>query len=166
MAIAAVAAVEESNEKAHQFPNATAWALAEDNLTDAWAHALTGGYPSVPRGDPVSLSRLAYSKYSELLLAPPPRPPAPPTPPGNFTPSGYKPHEGGYWKNGGMSHGTGHDITTCAAECTAAKAGCVAFEVSATEACYMFATTAGGFIRNPDCKTFTKVAPPTAWRAL
>ena len=95
---------------------------------------------------------LAFSKYAALLLVPPPIPPTP----GNFTPSGYKLQEGGYWKNGGMSHGAGHDIATCATECNAAKTRCVAFELSATNACYMFSSMTGGFIKNPGCKTFVK----------
>ena len=140
-------------ESGELVPNATAWALAEDNLTDAWAHAQTA-YASSPSGDPVELSRLAHSKYSALLLAPSP---GPPTPPRNYTPPGYRRlQEGGYWKSG-MSHGLGHSIATCAAECTAAKTGCVAFELSATSVCYMFSSIAGAFIKNPGCQTFTKI---------
>ena len=56
-----------------------------------------------------------------------------------------------------MSHGTGHTVATCAAECSAAQSGCVAFEVSATDACYMFATVTGDFIKNAGCKTYTKI---------
>jgi hypothetical protein len=160
--------------------NATAWAIAEDNLTDTWARdcniahstaaSATAAAPSGPSGDPVALSQAAYSKYSALLLAPPPPPPSPPAPPSsNSTPAGYTRHVGGYWKGGGMRHGgasAGHTIQSCAAACTEAKARpCVAFELSATEACYMFSSMSGDFIKNTGCRTFIKkkrAAPATA----
>lgn len=161
--------------------NATAWAIAEDNLTDTWARdcniahstaaSAAAAAPSGPSGDPVALSQAAYSKYSALLLAPPPPPaPRPPAPPSsNSTPAGYTRHVGGYWKGGGMRHGgasAGHTIQSCAAACTEAKARpCVAFELSATEACYMFSSMSGDFIKNTGCRTFIKkkrAAPATA----
>jgi hypothetical protein len=159
--------------------NATAWAIAEDNLTDTWARdcniahstaASAAAAPSGPSGDPVALSQAAYSKYSALLLAPPPPPPSPPAPPSsNSTPAGYTRHVGGYWKGGGMRHGgasAGHTIQSCAAACTEAKARpCVAFELSATEACYMFSSMSGDFIKNTGCRTFIRkkrAAPATA----
>jgi hypothetical protein len=136
--------------------NMTAWAIAEENLTDTWAHAVTA-FPVLPNGDAVTLSQAAYTKYSAMLLEPPsPPPPSPsPLPPSNSTPPGYKWHTGGYWKDG-ISHGTGHTVATCAATCTNAKASCVAFELSATQACYVFVSISGSFIKNSACKTFTK----------
>ena len=101
--------------------------------------------------------RCRYTKYAALLLRPP-LPPAPPAPPRNSTPAGYETHVGGYWKIS-MTHGAGHTVATCAAACTAANAGCVAFELSETGACYLFTSTAGAFIKNPQCRTFTKVRP-------
>jgi hypothetical protein len=147
MAADAIAA---AGGRRHAFPNATAWALAEDNLTDSWARAPTS-YPCSPRGDAVAIGRAAYAKYSALLLAPPP-----PVLPSGSTPAGYEAHVGGYWKSG-MAHSAGRTIAACAAACTAAKAGCVAFELSATRVCYMFSSTSGYFIKNPGCRTFTKI---------
>lgn len=155
MAIDAITAAADRNHEL-QFPNMTTWAIAEDNLTDTWAHSARS-YPTEPSGDAVALSQAAFAKYSALLLTPPP-PPLPPPPPSNSTPAGYAPHTGGYWQKG-KKHGAGHTIATCAATCTAARAACVAFELSATQACYTFASASGGFIKNPGCRTFTKTQP-------
>lgn len=151
----AIDAIVAAGDRKHQWPNMTAWAIAEDNLTDSWAHDTATMFPTSPSGDAVALSQAAYTKYSALLLKPL-SPPPPPVPPSNSTPAGYESHTGGYWKSGGMTHGAGHTVATCAATCTVAKAACVAFELSATRVCYVFASTSGGFIRNQACRTFTK----------
>ena len=155
----AVNAIVAAGDQKHEWPNMTAWAIAEDNLTDSWAHAAGAGgvYPTSPSGDAVALSQAAYTKYSALLLGPPPLPPAPPTPPSNSTPAGYEEHVGGYWKRGMKHGGAEHTVATCATACTVESEGCVAFELSATRVCYMFSSTSGDFIKNPGCRTFTKI---------
>jgi len=140
--------------------NATAWAVAETNLTDTFAHDFSGdaSFATAPTGDALALSEAAFEQYSVLLLVPPP-PPVPPAPAchaGAATPAGYVTHAGGYWKAHSKSGGSGSTLAKCAAVCNAAKAGCVAFELSATCNCFVFSSAAGSFIKNPQCRTFVK----------
>ena len=44
----AVDAIVAAGDRKHEWPNVTAWAVAEDNLTDTWA-ASSSTYPTSPR---------------------------------------------------------------------------------------------------------------------
>ena len=144
--------------------NSTAYAIAEDNMTDTWVHG-SDVYPAAPsKEDPVALSRELFAKYAYLLQpAPPPPPPPGPAPSkcNTTTPTGYtRQPVGGYWKahihSGGDASGT---IQGCAEACTG-TAGCLAFEVAnpcSDGHCYIFNGTAGVFIRNPACFTYVRV---------
>ena len=149
-----------------QFPNLTAWAIAENNLTDSWAHKVdisTDAFPTSPSGDAFELSQAAYTKFSLILLRPPPPFPAPAPPSNSSTPPvGYAKHIGEYWKHGMKHGGMAHTVTTCAAVCSRANTSCVAFELSGTRSCYIFSSLVGTFIVNPQCRTFVKFHNATA----